>query len=189
MADNGVETEVKIRLSGASRFQEGLPSYGFRLRSPRRFESNALYDTSDQSLRQSGMILRLRQSGEKSVITWKGPAQDGPFKSRAELETEVASFEAMQQIFARLGYKPVFRYEKFRTEYVEACNPDAGVLTIDETPIGDFLELEGPGDWIDKKAQDLGFSRNAYILASYGKLYLQQCEQHGVQPTDMVFAS
>jgi adenylate cyclase class 2 len=95
----------------------------------------------------------------------------------------------MRQILERLGYSQVFRYEKFRTEYVEAGNPEAGILTIDETPIGDFLELEGDGDWIDRKAQELGFSRKDYILTSYGKLYLEECEQRGVQPTHMVFAS
>lgn len=189
MASNGVETEVKIRISGINDFQESLGHRGFRLRSSRQFESNSLYDTSDQTLRGNGVILRLRQSGEKSVITWKGPAEDGPFKSRAELETGVDSLDMMRQILERLGYRQSFRYEKFRTEYVEAVDPEAGVLTIDETPIGNFLELEGSSDWIDRKAQALGFSRKDYILSSYGKLYLEECERSGLQPTHMVFAS
>jgi adenylate cyclase class 2 len=189
MASNGLETEVKIRISELAHFREGLESRDFILRSARQFESNSLYDTPDQALRRRGVVLRLRQSGKKSVITWKGAAEAGPFKSRAEVETEIASLDAMQQILARLGYRQVFRYQKFRTEYVEKSDPDAGVLTVDETPIGNFLELEGSGDWIDRKAEELGFSRKDYILASYGKLYLEECERRGVQPTDMVFAS
>ena len=189
MTTSGVETEVKIRISGASRFQEGLRSRGFMLRSPRQFESNSLYDTSDQALRRSGAILRLRHSGDKSILTWKGPAEDCPFKSRAELETAVDSLDTMRQILERLGYRQSFRYEKFRTEYVETSDPEAGVLTIDETPIGNFLELEGSGDWIDRKAQELGFSRKDYILSSYGKLYLEECQRSGLQPAHMVFAS
>lgn len=183
------ETEVKIRISDLSQALDGLQRSGFRLRIPRQFESNTLYDTPDQSLRRGENILRLRESGEHSKITWKGPSEHSRFKVRPELETSVASQETMRQILEHLGYFPVFRYEKFRTEYVEPAHPDAGVVTIDETPIGNFLELEGPGDWIDQKAQQLGFSAADYVLESYGKLYLAHCRQRGVEPTHMVFAS
>ncbi len=189
MVSNSIETEVKVRISELAEFQRGLERRGYMLRSPRQFESNALYDTPEQSLRRNGVILRLRQSGKKSVITWKGPAEDSPFKSRAEVETEVASLDAMRQILEQLGYLPAFRYEKYRTEYVDNSAPDSGVLTVDETPIGNFIELEGSGEWIDRKAQELGFSRKDYILKSYGKLYLEECERRGVEPSDMVFAS
>jgi adenylate cyclase class 2 len=189
MSHNGVEREVKIRISEISGFQKDLERCGFRLRAARQFESNSLYDTADQALRRDGAILRLRQSGKKSVITWKGPGEPGPFKTRAELETAVDSLDMLRQILERLGYREAFRYEKFRTEYEESGDPEAGILTIDETPIGNFMELEGSGDWIDRKAQELGFSRKDYVLSSYGKLYLDECERYGVQPTNMVFAS
>lgn len=189
MASNGVETEVKIRISEIGHLPEDLQRRGFKLHTARQFESNTLYDTSDRTLRRGGAILRLREAGDKSVITWKGAAGDGPFKSRMELETSVESLDTMRQILERLGYQQAFRYEKFRTEYVESSDPESGVLTIDETPIGNFLELEGEGDWIDRKAQELGFSRKDYILSSYGALYLEDCERRGVQPTGMVFAS
>ncbi len=189
MSSGGIETEVKIRLSESEPLFDRLNSSGFALRSARQFESNTLYDTSDQVLRRSGTILRLRQSGDHSVITWKGPGEASPFKTRPELETSVGSLEIMRQILEHLGYAAVFRYEKFRTEYVETAHPEAGVLTIDETPIGNFLELEGSGDWIDEKAGQLGFSRKDYLTDSYGKLYLDDCQRRGVEPTNMVFAS
>ena len=189
MTSNGIETEVKIRISEVRQLQASLERSGFRLHVSRQFESNSLYDTSDQTLRRKGAILRLRQCGENSVITWKEPAEEGPFKSRVELETTLGSLDTMRQILERLGYRQVFRYEKFRTEYVETGDPDTGVLTIDETPIGNFLELEGPGEWIDRNAQQLGFSRKDYILLSYGKLYLEECKRGGVEPADMLFAS
>jgi adenylate cyclase class 2 len=133
----------------------------------------------------------LRQfGGSKFVITWKGPVEPGPHKSRPELETSVGSLESMQQILERLGYQPVFRYEKFRAEFRDTTEDHSGgVLTIDETPIGNFLELEGAAEWIDRKASQLGFTPQDYILESYGKLYLGHCERRGVQPTHMTFAS
>ena len=64
---------------------------------------------------------------------------------------------------------------------------EPGVVTVDETPIGNFLELEGPAEWIDAKAAALGFTPSDYILESYGRLYLADCERRGVEPSNMVF--
>jgi adenylate cyclase class 2 len=133
------------------------------------------------------MLLRLREIGERSILTWKGTGIAGPHKIRPELETPVGSAETMAQIFHQLGFELVFRYEKYRTEFTGDHKP--GVVTLDETPIGDFLELEGPGEWIDKTADRLGFSADQYILDSYGTLYIADCKSRGVQPTNMVFAS
>ncbi len=133
------------------------------------------------------MLLRLRQAGDKHVITWKGKGEPGPHKSRPELETTLMSGENMHKILGQLGFAPTFRYEKFRTEFSEKDR--LGVVTVDETPIGNFIEIEGPSEWIDATAQRLGFSPADYILDSYGRLYLAACERQGVQPTNMVFTS
>jgi adenylate cyclase class 2 len=184
----GIETEVKIRIDDPTPMPARLQALGFSVAVPREFEANTLFETPDRSLGRSGMLLRLRQIGGKGVITWKGPGAAGPYKSRPELETSVGSVDTLQEIFGRLGYQPSFRYEKYRTEF-RTTRDGAGVVTLDETPIGNFLELEGSGPWIDETAQALGFSRSDYILDSYGRLYLADCERRGVQPSHMVFAS
>ncbi len=181
------ETEVKIQLPESHTALERLHATGFSESAPRLFESNTLYDTKSNELRQAGMLLRLREVGDKHVITWKGRGEPGPHKSRPELETTLTSGETMKKILEQLGFHPTFRYEKFRTEF--SPNDRAGVVTVDETPIGYFLEIEGPPDWIDSTAKHLGFSSEDYILDSYGRLYLAACERQGVQPTHMVFAS
>ncbi len=182
------ETEVKIPLTAdPAAFAASLSRTGYLVSTPRVFESNTLYDTSDNSLRTRGALLRLREVGGKGVITWKGVAIPGPYKSRPELETSVGSVDTISQILGELGFKANFRYEKFRTEFRQTGEP--GVITLDETPIGNFLELEGPGDWIDAAAATLGFSSSNYVLESYGKLYLQYCERQGLQPGHMVFTS
>ena len=89
------------------------------------------------------------------------------------------------QLFAELGYGPKFRYEKYRTEYLRPG--EAGVAMLDETPIGNFLELEGPGPWIDATAREFGFRRTDYITSSYGALYLADCQLRGRKPGHMVF--
>ena len=181
------ETEVKIQLPQTDVVQERLQGAGFSESVPRLFEANTLYDTKNNDLRQSNMLLRLRRVGDKHVITWKGKGEPGPHKSRPEIETKVQSGEHMHQILGQLGFQATFRYEKFRTEY--RSENGEGVVTVDETPIGNFLEIEGPAEWIDATAERLGFSATDYILESYGRLYLAACERQGVRPTNMVFAS
>lgn len=188
MQAGAVETEIKLAITSRTQMQEKIREAGFQPTADRVFEANTLYDDAAHSLRARGVILRLRHAGPKFVITFKGPGTSGVHKSREEIETSVGSAEDMHCILARLGFLPVFRYEKYRTEY-KRSNADPGVLTLDETPISDFLELEGPADWIDQTASLLGFTVSDYIVESYGKLYLTHCERLGLQPGNMVFSS
>jgi adenylate cyclase, class 2 len=183
-----VETEVKIRVPDLAAVEDRLKAAGFLLHVPRAFEANTLYDTPGQSLRMAGCILRLREVAGRHLLTFKGQEKNGPYKSREEVETTLGSSEAMHTVLAHLGYHPVFRYEKYRAEFkVSADAP--GVVTLDHTPIGDFIELEGPSEWIDATARQLGYSPSDYLLHSYGKLYITDCERRRVEPTHMVFSS
>ena len=135
-------------------------------------------------MRAARKVLRLRNAGGKTKVTYKGEPEVSRHKSREELELEVSDSGAMQAIFERLGYQPTFRYEKYRTELRKTGN--RGVATIDETQVGTFVELEGSPDWIDRTAGILGYQESDYITASYGRLYLEWCERKGVAPGDML---
>jgi adenylate cyclase class 2 len=189
---HGIETEVKIRIADLSTAKRRVEDANFNISVPRRFESNTLYDTTDLKLKRAQMLLRLRQVGTESIVTWKGPSIPGPHKVRPELETSVGSLEMLDRILRALGYEPSFRYEKYRTEFKQQPlsdeEGDKGVVTLDETPIGNFFELEGTPNWIDQTAVLLGFERGAYVLASYGRLYLDHCAANGLEPTNMVFS-
>jgi len=185
---HGIETEVKIRLADTAAAKLRLSAAGFEMSVERTFESNTVYDSPGLTLKRAQMLLRLRQVGAESIITWKGPTIPGQHKVRAELETRVASLETLHKILIALGYEPSFRYEKYRTEYKHAGLPD-GTVTLDETPIGDFFELEGAPDWIDHTAVVLGFEPSAYVLESYVRLYQDDCAAKGVDPSHMVFSA
>jgi adenylate cyclase class 2 len=126
----------------------------------------------------------VREAGGVFTLTYKGPPAVGRHKSREELELELSAAAPMAAILDRLGFRPMFRYEKYRAEYRKPAS--AGVATVDETPVGVYLELEGSPRWIDRTARALGFSERDYITASYGRLYLEWCERHGVTPGDML---
>jgi len=171
MAGHGAkrETEIKLRLDSLAKARRLLYRAGFRVSRRRRHEDNLVLDTSDRSLQAKGLLLRLRRSGRDSTLTYKGPAAAGIYKSRHELETAVGDQGVLSTMMGALGFEVVFRYEKYRTEY--GCPDRGGVVTLDETPIGVFLELEGAPAWIDHVASRLGFSKQDYITDSYGSLY------------------
>lgn len=184
---NSTETEVKIQVNNLGEAQQKAETFGYRVSQPRSFEANTLYDTADRRLYHSGMILRLRESGGRAVVTWKGREIPGPHKSRPEQETSVGSLETLAYILDQIGFHAAFRYEKFRTELQNETAE--GIITLDETPIGNFIELEGPAAWIDETARRLGFQPEQYIKESYGALYRRWCQNIGVQPSHMVFSS
>src|SRR4051812_3634827 len=133
-----LETEVKIRVADLSAIERKLYDAGFHVHVARAFESNTLYDNDGRFLNLSGHILRLRRIADRNVMTFKGKEFASAHKTREEIETVVGSADAVHAILRRIGYYPVFRYEKYRTEYKHR-EEDPGVVTVDETPIGEFL--------------------------------------------------
>jgi predicted adenylyl cyclase CyaB len=165
------ETEIKLRVPNPEYAQHLLLQHGFEVLHPRIFERNYIFDTPEATLRGSRRLLRLRDAGGLVTLTFKGPAETGKHKTREEREVHPDSFEEMQIILERLGYQVSFRYEKYRTEF---ARPGVhGIATVDETPAGAFMELEGEAAWIDRTAAELGFTEADYITASYATLYAE----------------
>jgi adenylate cyclase, class 2 len=183
-APDSKEIEIKIAVRAAAAAVAMLVSKGFAVIAPRVFECNDVFDTSVGALHAQGCVLRIRAAGE-CVLTFKGPASHARHKSRYEFETRISDPVSAAQILRHLGYNVCFRYEKYRTEFARVADP--GVVTVDETPIGDFIEIEGPAEWIDATAKELGFTEEQYLTSSYGSLYRQYCSERGTTPTHMVF--
>ena len=181
------EIEIKLALRDARSGRKMLRDAGFEVTHKRVFEANTILDTEERGLRAASCLLRVREAGAVATLTYKGVPQAGRHKSREELEVTVSNAAAMQAIAERLGYRRVFRYEKYRTEYEQPGR--AGVAMLDETPVGVFLELEGTPAWIDRTARRLGFHESDYLTSSYGRLYLEWCAAHGRIPGDMTFDS
>ena len=166
-----IETEIKIRVKDLADFEARLRAAGFRLETPRQFESNVLYDTPDRKMRARTEILRIRNYGGRWTVTHKRVPDSGVgedrHKHRVETETEVADGTVLAEIFTALGLVAAFRYEKWRSEWSDG----EGHCVMDETPIGNFAELEGAPEWIDSAAARLGVSPSEYMTLSYGRLF------------------
>jgi adenylate cyclase class 2 len=184
-----LETEIKFRVDDLAGLALRLPAAGFTLHTPRSFESNILYDTPDRSMRARTEILRIRNYAGRCLLTHKRLPDDGPgedvHKHRIETETEVADGEALAQVFLSLGLVPAFRYEKWRTEWTDG----QGHCVVDETPIGNFAELEGSAEWIDRAAVRLAVDPAQYITLSYGRLFDLWRAKRNSPAQDLTFAN
>ncbi|MHB1674275.1 MAG: class IV adenylate cyclase [Acidobacteriaceae bacterium] len=186
IAPGKMETEIKVRLADRAAFSGQLPALGFHLQTAETMECNVLFDKPDGELRRRGELLRIRQYGDRWILTHKAPVESSAnslHKVRAETETEIEDGRPLAAIFERLGFAPVFVYEKLRTEWAD----NEGHVVVDVTPIGDFAELEGSSAWIDRIAAKLGISPANYMKASYGQLFQDWKRATGHPAVNMTF--
>jgi adenylate cyclase, class 2 len=183
-----IEIEVKFRVRDLKALEARLSQLGFRCKTPRTFERNVLFDTPARDLRNTRQILRLRRYGDRWVLTHKQTTpNDSPtarHKERIETETEVEHGEAVATIFRVLGYTFNFTYEKWRSEWVDA----EGHCVLDETPIGQYAELEGPREWIDRTLATLEVDQADVTTLSYGRLFEVWKQKTGSPAENMSFA-
>jgi adenylate cyclase, class 2 len=213
------ETEIKLKISDVPSFHRALKrirAIPARPRTSRVHEENVIFDTPQRGLAKHGQLLRIRtetpEVGRKSkkggpkrrvVLTFKRPiaraadvetefASYGPYKIREEIELEVADAGILARIFESLGMSGWFRYEKYRTTF---RLPDSKawatglLIELDQTPMGTFVELEGPAAAIDRAAEELGFSKRDYVLENYLSLYVEHCRRTGEEPRHMLFSN
>jgi adenylate cyclase, class 2 len=177
------EIEIKFRVASLPALARKLRAAGFRLVTKRTHEMNTLYDLPGELLRARKQLLRLRKYGSTWTLTHKSGGKRGRHSSRVELETRVADGKKMDAILRGLGYAPTFRYEKFRAEWTDG----KGQVVVDETPIGNFCEIEGPPRWIDATAKKLGVSAEDYITKNYALLFSEWKKETNSPAQEMTF--
>ena len=211
------EIEIKLRVNDPGKLRAALKAMGARTvhrGTGRIHEWNTLFDTPGQELRKREQLLRTRietlegkvslrkkNTPQPALLTFKGPVVSGRrrggsamgaerHKVREEIEFPVGDAAKLAKVLKRLGMSPSFHYEKYRTTFALPATKAwaTGLLIeLDETPIGIFMELEGPPKAIDQAAKELGYSKKDYILTNYVSLFAEECRRRGKNMGDMVF--
>lgn len=179
-----IEREIKLQFDNAEEARSAILAAGAAPLKCRRLQEDALFDTGDESLRRQGCALRVRSESGRSLLTFKGPVQNGRMKTREEHETVVSDGDVLTRVLETLGLHVWFRYQKFREEFAA----EDATIALDETPIGTFVEIEGGERAIQAMARALGRSESDYVLDSYRGLFLQRRERLGLTGADMIFA-
>jgi adenylate cyclase class 2 len=178
-----LEREVKLRFDSADAARAAILAAGATPLRCRRLQDDFLLDTEDETLRRRRCVLRVRMESGKSRLTFKGPVQPSTMKVREEIETMIADGEVLLRVFQELGLHVWFRYQKYREEF----SHEDVIAAIDETPVGNFVELEGSERGIEHLAAELGRTPADFILDSYRGLFLKHRGEAGLTGNDMVF--
>jgi adenylate cyclase, class 2 len=178
-----LEREIKLRFNSADAARAAILGAGGTPLRGRRLQEDCLLDSDDEQLRRQRSALRIRMESGKSFVTFKGPVQPSLTKLREELETLVTDGTLLLRIFEQLGFHVWFRYEKYREEFAV----DDVIVAIDETPVGTFVEIEGGDRGIAEMAEALGRGPSDYLLDSYRRLYMNDCQARGIPIGDMLF--
>ena len=178
-----LEREIKLPYVSADAARAAVATLGATPLRPRRLQSDTLFDTPQKTLSPRGAVLRLRRDADRQFMTFKNPTDHPTLKVREEWETAVGDTTVIAAILRQLGFEPWFQYEKFREEF----SYGDVVIAIDETPVGTFVEIEGGDDSIAATAMALGRGPDDYLIDSYRRLYMIDCEVHGVPIRDMLF--
>jgi adenylate cyclase, class 2 len=182
-------------------------------------EMNVIFDTEQGALAKRGQLLRIRTETHEGVrrgkrgsanrtpaqrilLTFKlpatpdghssAPATNERHKVREELELQVSDAGTLTRVFQGLEMNGWFRYEKYRTTFRLPASKGWAkglLIELDETPIGTFVELEGPPAAIDRAAEELGYKKHDHIVESYLALYARACRREGKEPGDMLFGA
>jgi adenylate cyclase class 2 len=165
MSDENVESELKIPVADLEQVRASLQRARAVLARTMAREINLLLDTDDDRLRTAGCVLRLRR--------------------HAEHETEIGDEERMGRIFEELGFSVFMRYEKDREEWLL----EEVSVVLDRTPMGSFVEVEGPPQKLAEIVDLLGVKIDSAVRGSYASLWLEHRARHPELelPFDMVF--
>ena len=178
-----IEREIKLRFESAAAARGAVIGTGAAARRPRQLQDDRLLDWPDGRLRERGCTLRVRDQAGAAALTFKGPPQRSAMKVREELETVVGDAPLLIRLLERLDLRVWFRYQKYREEY----ELPGVVLTIDETPIGTFVELEGDEQGITDLAAAMGRTPRDYVVDSYYSLFAKARAGRADAGADMVF--
>lgn len=149
----------------------------------RYFESNLVFDRDDRSLKEAGVLLRLREKQGQAVLTVKRPPEVNTvsaLKVFEEIETSVGDFSIMKTALEAVGFSVAFAYEKVREKwkFMECA------ICLDQLPFGKFVEIEGTEASVPACAAALGLGDHVTSKSTYHALNIEYRSTHGLEANE-----
>jgi adenylate cyclase class 2 len=141
-----LEIEMKFRVNDFMAVEQTLNAWN-AVPQPAIEEADHYFNAPDRDFARTDEAFRLRSIGTENRITYKGPKQGGPTKTRTEIEIGLESSGEAAEKFSRLvqhlGYRPTAVVKKRRTIYEFARAGFSLQACLDEVEtLGRFVEIE-----------------------------------------------
>jgi len=173
------EIEVKIKIEDVEDIKKRILKIKAELFKHRHLEVDEYFDNRNK-LKNTDQLLRLR---DNCILTYKGPQKrKQEMKIREEIELLIDDGNKFKQILEKLGYIYVKRKEKYRESYILGRTQ----ITIDETPMGNYIEVEGSKETVPKIVKRLGFAEKDMINKTYTDIWEAYAKKNNLKG-DMIF--
>lgn len=166
------EIEVKFLDIDKKSLEEKLVSLG-AVKVGEYFYRRSVFDYSDLRLDKDGAWVRLRDEGDKIMLSFKQrlgmQGNSGNDTGMYERETEVEDFDATADILRKIGLTDKFYFENRRTRYTLHGTE----FDIDEWPLlNPYLEIEAKSwESVDQAINLLGFKKEEAKKFSTTQIY------------------
>ncbi|WP_165074077.1 class IV adenylate cyclase [Paludisphaera rhizosphaerae] len=139
-------------------------------------EEDLYYNHPARDFAATNEAFRIRCIGDDNRITYKGPKEAGPTKTREEIEISFEpgeeGRELLARMFDRLSFRRVAVVRKRRTSYRLTFHNREATVTLDRAEdLGDFAEVET----LAEDREDLPRAQSA-VLELAAKLGLSEVE-------------
>jgi adenylate cyclase, class 2 len=141
-----LEIEMKFPVADFDAVEQRLAAWRVR-REQAIDEADHYFNAPDRDFARTDEALRLRRIGSHNIITYKGPKQAGPAKTRTEIEVPLeAGAEAADgfcRLVEKLGYRPTAVVRKRRTiRHFSRGGFDLQACLDEVEEVGRFVEVE-----------------------------------------------
>jgi len=178
------EIEIKLKIDNLEELEHLINQAGAVLVHPEVLQRTIRFDTPEQDLEKKGVFLRVR-TGEKSIMTVKKKIDktETRYFERNEWETEISDSKMAEEMLKNLGFEKILIMEKYRKTY----SLDGVWLSIDRLPFGNFIEIEGAKDDIDRMVELLKLKTAVPITVTYWDLHDEYNREHHLTEENIVF--
>ena len=170
-----VEIEAKLKVESLSKVEHKLAELGAEFLAE-LLQMDEHFDDAHSTLTKTDRCLRLRREtvgkNESFFLTYKGAKEKSDFKKRQEIEKQIEDADSARKLLSALGYEKVLVVDKKRRLWqIDECK-----VALDHLPLlGDFVEIEGPGDEkIADVQESLGLANLPHIPESYASLIMKK---------------
>ena len=177
------EIEIKIKVDSKKKqeIKERLGEFTATVK-----ETTYGFFTKNEESIEKGIFPRIKKYGNGTgLLTVKIRKKDNKnYFQRDEYEKKIKDIEWYRNFLKILGYEKEIIFEKER----ETRQLKNGViLCLDRLPFGDFIEIEGEEDLIEKTVKELGLERQERITVAYLVLWESYRNDNGIKEKNCIF--
>ncbi|MGC8629540.1 MAG: class IV adenylate cyclase [Thermoplasmata archaeon] len=145
--ENSIEIEIKAKVESIKEIENRLTELK-ALFKEKTVEEDHYYQHPCRDFQRTDEALRIRISGNRYFVTYKGPKIDKDTKARAELEIKIDNPEPYNRLFEQLGFKEAGMVLKTRKTYTFR---DCSIMLDSVNELGEFVEIECFGNFEECK--------------------------------------